>query len=402
MAKIDMNADVLQDILAELGIEVKFNEIIHREEIADKHGILYGSEMPLETLVAYIVSKYGDEYKRCNTEKIQQYIHLISVRHPYNPILEKIRAYAIEDFDYIGEISHDIMKIPQSDALSHTLIFKFFLQAVALLQNDAEKPFGGDGLVVLNGAQGVGKSLFCDVMATDARYYRSISINPYQDETDMLSRANGIFIGEFAELEKSLKPNTLDFFKGFITANKDSYRPKYGRSTNDYIRRSAYIATCNTDTFLFDKTGNRRFWVIPCKEPFDVKRLVRCKNGEDDIFIKGYVQAFRYLQNNGLQAFRLTEAERELVEKRNNGYMCLTECESLLKSILLYSPFTEFTIDQLKATYSELRSYDNVKIGRTLSNRLMLPQKTHKVRRGDGKQTTERIYTNIIGLQYNA
>lgn len=400
MEKMGMTAEVLQDILADLRIEIRYNEMIHREEITDIGGLLNESEQPFDILVAYICDKFREEYKYCNKAQIEQSLMLIASNNPYNPILDDIRKCARQgvDGDYIGEISHRIMNIPANDDLSHVLIFKWFLQAVALLQNSISKPFGAEGMLVLKGSQGIGKSLFCGAAAIDSKYYRSIGFNPYMDETDVLSKANGIFIGEFSELEKSLKLSTLDFFKAFITSSKDSYRPKYGRTICDYIRRSSYIATCNTDSFLFDKTGNRRFWVVPCVERFNVDRLARCVNGEDDVFTMAYAQAYRYLQENGVQSFRLTESERERLEERNSKYMSVSECETMLKDILMCCTLKEFTIDQLKGKYSELSTYDNSKIGRILTNSLSLPQHIKKIN-NNGKATTQRVYQNKFGIQ---
>jgi hypothetical protein len=133
-------------------------------------------------------------------------------------------------------------------------------------------------------------------------------------------------------------------------------------------------------------------------ERFDVERLSRCINHEDDIFVLAYAQAYRYLQENGLQSFRLTDAEREQLEERNNKYMFVSDCEILLKNILMYSSLKEFTIEQLKGKYAELSQYDNSKIGRILTTKLSLPQHTRKVN-NDGKPTTQRVYQNNLGIQ---
>lgn len=396
LARQSLNAGTLQDILADLGIEVRFNELVHNVQIFDRDGILCESEQPLDTLIAYICDTFRDSYKFCGKEQVAQSLHLIAVRHPVNPILDKVRnaSRELESDNYIREIAGSIMRIPQEDVLSHTLVHKWFLQAMALAQNDSTSPFGGDGMLVLSGAQGIGKSLFCDCAALESQYYRVLTLNPYQDDADILSKASGAFVGEFGELEKSLKPSTIEMFKAFITANKDSYRPKYGRAVNDYVRRTSFIATCNTNAFLFDKTGNRRFWVIPCREQFDINRLARCKTGKDDIFARAYAQAYKELRKNGMQSFRLTDAERQQLEKRNAGYMCVPSIDSILQSLIESGGLPdEFTIEELKQGRSELGAYDNGKIGRALS-RFGLSQHIRKTHRSDGRQTTERVYNS--------
>lgn len=400
--KISMTAETLRDILSAEGIEVRYNLITHTIEIIDTYGVLNDAEKPFDTLIAYIIDKYREEYKYCTKDGLVMLLGLLANNNQHNPILERIIKYSKEINvydDYIGEISHNIMNIADSDKLSHLLFRKTMEQKMALSQNDADSPFGAEAVTVLNGDQGIGKSLLTQASAVESKYYRTISLNSYKlDETDVLEKAGGVFMGEIPELEKSLKPATLDFLKAFITAGKDSFRPKYGTATCDFVRRSTYIATCNTDNFLIDRTGNRRFWVIPCKNKFDIKRLALCVEGKDDIFLKAYAQAYNSLKKNGLQSFRLTDREREEVENRNSNYMCVSDCENQLIAILKYGGVKEFTIDQLKSNYSELAQYDNSKIGRILTSRLDIPQRIKKDN-SKGKSTTQRVYHNTMGLQ---
>lgn len=391
--KLSMNVDTLQAELGNRHVEVVFNEITHRIEIYDHDGILNDSETPFDSLIAYICDQYREDYKYCSKDNIAQGLLLISGRYRVNPILDMILKVDIDTgHNYASRICDDYIRIPQDDSLSRTLIEKYFMQVVAMLLNDSINPYGADGILVFIGMQGIGKSLGAECFSIDSRYYRSISFNAYTDEADLLAKANGCFIGEFSELERSLKPSTMEMFKAFITAGKDSYRPKYGRSVCDYIRRSSYIATCNTDNFLYDQTGNRRFWTIPCGNKFDIDRLIDCKNGNDDIFLKAYKEAYLKLQSQGVQSFRLTSEELELLDTRNNRYMHRADLDGTLMEILRSYTLREFTVSQLKDNYPDLRSYDNAVIGKALS-RIQVGQRIRKIARGN-HQSTERYYQN--------
>lgn len=396
--KRSMDAETLKTILDSRHVEVVKNEITRQIEIYDHDGILYGSETPQDSLIAYIADQYRTIFKYCDKEHLTQSLLLIADRNTVNPILGEIQRATIEDkHDYAYEISHDILRISPADKLSHLLIKKAIRQAVAMLLNDSNNPYGADGILVFVGSQGIGKSLASECFAIDSKYYRSISFNAYADEADILAKTSGCFIGEISELERSLKPSSIEMFKALITSGKDTYRPKYGRSINDYVRRSTFIATCNTNGFLYDTTGNRRFWTIPCENCFDIERLTACKNGEDDIFVKAYKQEYLYLQKHGMQSFRLTAEEREALEQRNGKYLHKSDIEDVLKTILIACGLKEFTIAQLKEDYSELRLIDSAVIGRSLK-KLEIPQKTRKIEK-DGYQSTERYYQNIYSLQ---
>lgn len=397
--KLSMDVDTLQFELENLNVEVVFNEITHRIEIFDHDGILNDSETPFDSLLAYINAQYREDYKYCGKEYISQALLLISGRNRINPIIDRIMKVEIDiDHNYASEICDDYLRIPQDDVLSRILIEKFFMMVVAMLLNDSNNPYGADGILVLIGEQGIGKSLVAECFSIDSRYFRSISFNAYTDEADLLSKANGCFIGEFSELERSLKPSTMEMFKAFITAGKDSYRPKYGRAVCDFVRRSSYIATCNTDSFLFDQTGNRRFWTIPCTNKFNTGKLIACKNGEDDVFLKAYKEAYLKLQTQGIQSFRLTSEEHELLDIRNKRYMHRTELDGELREILQTNKLKEFTVAQLKDNYPDLRSYDNAVIGKAL-RRIQVNQRMRKTMR-DNHQSTERYYQNpYAGIQ---
>lgn len=360
--KDNMTHELLDDILHEKGIEVTYNSIKHRIDINDTNKVLNGSEQPLKSLIAYLSENLRDSYKYVSSNHIDGYLTLISEKYMKNSILEKIKNCKIsKSNDYIKDICENVLNIDKADKLSYTLVYKFFLQAVSMLMNKKENAYGAEGVLVLQGAQGIGKSLFCQRMSLSTEYFDTIQIDSRIDRADMLDKINGVFIGELAEVEQSLKPNNVAILKDIITASIDIYRPKWGKLVN-YVRRSSLIATCNTSYFLQDVTGNRRFWVIPCKKPFNIERLLH----DNDIFLKAYKQAFNILQSKGTQSFRLTKSETIQLENRNDQYIYTT---SVLTPDILDKLYAcdYFTISDLKNQYKALRREDASKIGKELA-----------------------------------
>lgn len=125
-----------------------------------------------------------------------------------------------------------------------------------------------DYLIVLQGAQGVGK--------TSA--LRALIGAPWFSETpldlgskDAVLALRGKVCVCFDELHTKT-PGQIEKLKNFLTRTSDDVRPPYGRRTIQLPRRLVFAATTNEETPLTDGTGNRRFWPVQCGE-VDVPRL---------------------------------------------------------------------------------------------------------------------------------
>src|SRR5262249_9894806 len=70
----------------------------------------------------------------------------------------------------------------------------------------------------------------------------------------------GIEIAELASMNRG----EIERVKAFITRKVDRFRPSYGRRVIEVRRQSVFIGSTNTDTYLKDETGGRRFWPIQC------------------------------------------------------------------------------------------------------------------------------------------
>ena len=69
------------------------------------------------------------------------------------------------------------------------------------------------------------------------------------------------WIYEVAELD-SIRRSHHSATKAFITAQEDTYRPPYGRHSITVKRHVVFCGTTNSQTFLNDPTGSRRFWPV--------------------------------------------------------------------------------------------------------------------------------------------
>lgn len=111
-----------------------------------------------------------------------------------------------------------------------------------------------DTMLVLEGAQGVGKTSALRILGGD--YYR-VALESMTNK-DFLQAMRGAWLIEIAELSSTTKAD-VDRIKVIVSTPSDPYRPTYGAFTLTYPRQCIFVGTTNRDDYLLDDTGGRRF-----------------------------------------------------------------------------------------------------------------------------------------------
>ncbi|MCC8022350.1 MAG: virulence-associated E family protein [Clostridiales bacterium] len=117
-----------------------------------------------------------------------------------------------------------------------------------------------DSILVLNGAQGIGKStLFARLGGS--WYSDSLSISDMKDKTAP-EKLQGYWILELGELA-GIKKMDVETVKSFITRTDEKFRQSYGTFVASPPRQCIIVGTTNSDGGLLrDITGNRRVWPV--------------------------------------------------------------------------------------------------------------------------------------------
>ena len=138
-----------------------------------------------------------------------------------------------------------------------------------------------DTMIVLKGKQGIGKSEFLRKMAHDPAWFND---NFNTVEGDLAAeKLRGMWIVEIAELLAVKNAKEVEGVKAFITSREDKYRPKYARETEARPRVCVFAGSTNSDSFLTDPTGNRRFLIVECHGEAIQRNIVQDEDAQEYI-----------------------------------------------------------------------------------------------------------------------
>ncbi len=323
--------NVLQVLNAE-GISARYNRL--RREIRMEGGGLSWESLTLETLGSIITEIQPRCHLRglyASREEVRNALVMICQRKAYNPVQDWLLCARRmwDGRDYIRAL-FETLHLTKDQELNREFLYvlfrKWMIGAAEMAFNDAGK-IGAEGVLILCGPQGCGKTRFVQNLVPDPEWVTTgISIDPAVK--DDVVRATQYWICELGEVGQTMRRERRDRLKQYFTAPRDVFRKAYGRESEEYPRYSTYIGTLNEEPnegFLTDSTGSRRFWPIlvdsidpPEKRGFSLAQLWGC------------VMAAR----EAGESMRLTKEESQALAKMNLKYDKKTKEEQILQDLL--------------------------------------------------------------------
>ena len=299
----------MERLLKKMGIRIRYNDITAKMEIAGlPKGIRPGDAA--NALPGEIRSHMNEKGIHCSRSDMDDYLTNILAKSHYNPIERMVTMTTWDGEDRITELISIMGVTEEREA---TLIKKWLHQCVAMALNDEKKPYSADGVLVLQGPQGMGKTLLCSRLAVHPDWFGegvSIDVN----SKDSLIQATGHWIVELGELDSTLKKEQ-SALKAFLTNKRDEIRLPYARAATTKARRVSFCATVNPATFLIDETGSRRFWVI--KPNIDLERVLKM----DEPWLRQmWTQVYTQFYLPDPQGFRLNKEEMKELQDKNEEY----------------------------------------------------------------------------------
>lgn len=295
-------------LLSHHNIKVKYNQLSKNMEIIIpecKASTDNCDEVCLEWIFNKCVRHNFSEFSK---ERLSAILLEIGDENKYNPAKEYLEeAYKNRDKG-IGNITKllDTIHAPtMEEKLKVILVIKWLVSCVAKVYS--EKGISTHGVLVLQGNQGIGKTTWFKKLVPNLEWFRD-GVTLDANSKDSVLTAIQYWVVELGELEATFKKDIASL-KAFITKDVDVIRRPYARKDSHYPRRTVFCGSVNSDEFLKDDTGNRRFWVIPC-ESIDYKH---------DIDIQKVWGEVVHLYKNGYLHY-LTSEEEEMLSKSNKTF----------------------------------------------------------------------------------
>lgn len=178
--------------------------------------------------------------------------------------LDKWLIYAL------GE-SPDTLRPAMVDYLK--LVGRFWL--LGMVNRVMEPGCKFDYCPVLEGTGGLRKSTLVEVLA-GKQYFSDTPFEVGRGKEGQ-EQVQGMWLYEFAELTNFSKAE-VGAIKAFISSKSDRYRVAYGATVSNFPRQCVLVGTTNENTYLRDRTGNRRFWPIPVRHVINTEWVAKFRD----------------------------------------------------------------------------------------------------------------------------
>jgi predicted P-loop ATPase len=244
--------------------------------------------------------------------------------HPVRDYLDNLPVW--DGIDRVAELAAHIEAVPISDNQTYEeaqeyklwTIHKWLAASVASWTTDGQ---ANQTIFTLIGPQGIYKTTFFRFLLPPSlrSYFYENTRNSFSTKDDHIALAENCFV-EIEEVGVS-RERDLSELKSLATSVKVKERKPYGRFAEERHRLASLCATGNTDEFLTDETGNRRWLCVK------VSRIDDPHEWRLD-----YDQLYSQLRYELVHGFRhyFDYAEQERVEEQNKYFKVVSDEEQLI------------------------------------------------------------------------
>lgn len=206
---------------------------------------------------ARVVMWLAEQYNlRVRAPAVVEAVSVVAAENAWHPVRQYLDGL---EWDGRGRLDFWLTAALGVEASSYSLKVgvRWLISAVARIMSPGCK---ADSVLILEGAQGAGKSTALSVLGAEWFMDSPFSLG----DKDAYQAIRGKWIVELGELDSFNKAESTKA-KQFFSAYIDTYRESYGRRTIDVPRQCVFAGTTNQDEYLKDTTGNRRYWPVLCQ-----------------------------------------------------------------------------------------------------------------------------------------
>jgi primase-polymerase (primpol)-like protein len=333
-------------------IEIKYNEMSHElelngERVVDRH----------DYMVKDLTQKHG--FKNATISLVAGYIGALGYENRYHPVEDYLNTLiplnSLTEFEKL--LNTITLKNKDDKDYTRLVLKKWLIGCVAAIYDPT---FTGQGSFTMQGTGGIFKSRWFSRLSPKKEWFKGEFTGLDVNNKDSVAKVVKYWIVELAELESTIFKDFISL-KGFITNEADEYRAPFDRRMSIHKRRTAFCSTVNSQEFLKDDTGDRRFWIV------EVEKLdLVTKIDLDRLWAE-----IKYLFLNG-ETHYLDSEQTEEVKERNRMYGVKTCLDDVFATIIDYTVeaklYTSLKLKNLleAAGYRE-NGLTTTKISRTLN-----------------------------------
>ena len=190
---------------------------------------------------------------------VMQAIRALAYDRAYHPVQDYLGALRWDGTPRLDAVASEILRAQGDDAeraLAQRMVRLWMISAAARAMDPGCQV---DTSLVLVGPQGLRKSSFFRALAGDA-WFADTEIRI--GDKDGLQQIHAAWITEWGEIDRITSARHAGEVKAFVARRTDTFRPPYGRITESFQRSCVIVGSTNSEQFLTDPTGSRRFWCI--------------------------------------------------------------------------------------------------------------------------------------------
>ncbi len=311
------NAETILSYDPLLRDSIRYNELTQRVDIVKPLGWDRGetgsalTDNDLYNIHLYCERTYGIS----NLKTIEEALHIVADRNKYHPIRDFLNSL---EWDGQERVRFALRHFLGADASDYTYeILKFFmLGAISRVFRPGVK---FDYIICVVGDQGAGKSTFFRLLAVEDEWFTDDLKD--LESNKVFEKLQGHWIIELSEMLATNNAKSNEAIKSFLSRQKEIYRTPYERYPKDRPRQCVFAGTTNKSSFLpSDRTGNRRFLPILCKES-EAEVFILDNEVESREYIRQMWAEVMEIYRRGNVRLKLSPAMEAEVRQRQRRFM---------------------------------------------------------------------------------
>lgn len=367
--------------LQAFGIRVRLNEMNRRTEISGLPPQYSGEDAHnlLVTLISDFMSLMS--YRRATGPVVYDALNVIANENRYHPVLELLDDEPWDGTDRLPDICH-MMGV--TDDFHKTLVKKWALQTITVLYNSEKNRIAAQGVLVLQGEQGIGKTQFFRHLAIREEFFKGGATLDMSNKDSLMS-ATKVWICELGEIDSTTKKEQ-SALKAFLTEQIDRFREPYARAETIRPRRTSFCGTVNPTRYLRDETGNRRYWTIPIKS-VDIDAVV---NHSPNWYAQFWRQMHEAYKRNP-KGYLLTRQEQDRVNQCNSDFEAELHGED--EFMTLFDTIADISVWQWRTAADIAKilnaNYKGLNITSASLGRQLIPRLQRRIGKGFARKTVK-------------